>query len=324
MSAPSPSAPAHHVLVTGTGFVSHWLTEALVSQAGVRTTVAGLCPTSPMDGIAAIRLDITDVSAVNDAVKAVQPTAVVHLAAIANPREAREAPHRAWAVNLDGTYALAEAVLRHAPAARFIHVSTSEVYGDQFSKTGVPLDEATLLDPTNPYATSKAAADLLVGQLARDGLNCIRVRPFNHTGPRQSERYVVPALAAQIAAIERGRRPATMRVYNLSSRRDFLDVRDVVRAYVHLSVGALQLEPGLILNLASGVPRRIGDILDQLIAQAKADIAIEPETAPSRPGDHGATCGDARRAQELLGWHPAIPWETTLADVLSYWRARLS
>ncbi|MEZ5786308.1 MAG: GDP-mannose 4,6-dehydratase [Xanthobacteraceae bacterium] len=318
------SAPAHHVFVTGTGFVSRWLAEVLAPRAGVRTTVAGLCPPSPIDGVEAIRLDITDAPAVNEAVKAVRPTAVVHLAAIANPREAREAPHRAWAVNLDGTYALAEAVLRHAPAARFIYVSTSEIYGDQYSRTGVPLDEATLLDPTNPYAASKAAADLLVGQLARDGLNCIRVRPFNHTGPRQSESYVVPALAAQIAAIELGRRPATMRVYNLNSRRDFTDVRDVVRAYAQLSVGALEFAPGLVLNLASGVPRRVGDILDQLTAQAKADIAIEPEAAPLRQGDHSATCGDARRAQQLLGWHPSIPWETTLADVLDYWRSRMS
>lgn len=318
------SAPAHRVLVTGTGFVSQWLAETLVMQAGVQTTLAGLRPMPPIEGVAAIRLDITDALAVSEAVKAVHPTAVVHLAAVADPREAREAPHRAWAVNLDGTYALAEAVIQHAPAARFIHVSTSEVYGDQFSKTGVPLDEGTLLDPANPYAASKAAADLLVGQLARDGLKCVRVRPFNHTGPRQSERYVVPALAARIAAIERGGRPATMRVYNLDNRRDFLDVRDVVCAYVRLSVGEPELEPGLIVNLASGMPRRIRDVLGQLIALAKVDITIEPEAAGLRRSDHRATCGDARRARDLLGWKPSIPWETTLADVLSYWRSRLA
>lgn len=317
-------AAAHRVLVTGTGFVSHWLAEALASEAGVRTAVAGLSPLPPMRGVEALQLDITDASAVGEAVKAVRPTAVVHLAAIADPREAREAPHRAWAVNLDGTYALAEAVLRDAPAARFIYVSTSEVYGDRFSKTGVPLDEAALLDPTNPYGASKAAADLLVGQLARDGLKCIRIRPFNHTGPRQSQRYVVPALAAKIAAIERGHQPAAIRVFNMDSSRDFLDVRDVIRAYVRLSVGAHELEPGLILNLASGVPRRIGDVLDQLLALTKLDITVESEAAPSGSSDCRVTCGDSRRARNLLGWHPSIPWETTLADVLNYWRIRLS
>lgn len=304
--------------------MGYWLLEALAPRLGPRdrVVVAGLNGRAPSLKIDSVMLDVVDAFSVDATVKAVRPTAVLHLAAIANVKEARETPRRTWDVNLNGTFALAEAVMRHAPTARFVYVSTAEVYGDQFNLTAAPVDEYARLEPTNPYAASKAAADLLIGQLARDGLQAVRVRPFNHTGPRQRDQFVIPAFAAQIAAIERGRQQPVIQVGNLDARRDFLDVRDVVRAYVELLVGAPDLPTGLVLNLASGKARRIGDILSQLLTKAKVPIAISLDPERLRPSDTPLSVGDGRRAAKLLGWQPMTPWETTLADVLSYWRSQ--
>ena len=117
----------------------------------------------------------------------------------------------------------------------------------------------------------------MIGQMAREGLNAIRVRPFNHTGPGQTERFVIPAFAAQIARIEAGIHEAVIRVGNLDARRDFLDVRDVADAYLSLALSSLSFEPGLVLNLASGTGRRIGDILDEFVSLASVKIRVETD-----------------------------------------------
>ncbi len=173
----------------------------------------------------------------------------------------------------------------------------------------------------NPYATTKAAADLLLGEMAEAGLQAVRFRPFNHTGPGQSTAFAVPSFAAQIAAIERGEREPVMRVGNLDARRDFLDVRDVVEAYL-LAATASSLPRGVVLNLASGEPRRIGDVLDALLRLSSVAIRVERDPALMRPSDVPVTAGNAARARALLGWRPSIPWETTLRDVLDDHRRR--
>jgi GDP-4-dehydro-6-deoxy-D-mannose reductase len=235
--------------------------------------------------------------------------------------EARDAPRQAWDVNLYGTMNLAEAVLRHCPQARFIFVSTSEVYGGAPNALGVHLDETAPLEPLNPYAASKAAADLMVGQMAREGLNAIRVRPFNHTGPGQTERFVIPAFAAQIARIEAGMQEPVICVGNLDAHRDFLDVRDVADAYLRLALSPRSFEPGLVLNLASGIARRVGDVLDQLVSMARVSIRIETDPTRLRASDTPFATGNASRIRKLLGWESRTPWSTTLADVLELWRA---
>ena len=151
--------------------------------------------------------------------------------------------------------------------------------------------------------------------MAEAGLRSVRFRLFNHTGPGQSPQFVVPAFASQIAAIERGDRSPVMKVGNLEARRDFLDVRDVVEAYA-AAVGALDLPGGIVVNVASGIPRRMGDVLDAMLAMSGADITVERDEALMRPTDIPVTAGDARRAASMLGWRPAIAWETTLRDVL--------
>ena len=199
--------------------------------------------------------------------------------------------------------------------------SSSEVYGSSFS-SGLPLDEAALLAPRNTYAATKAAADLALGAMCENGLRAIRLRLFNHTGPGQTAAFVIPAFAQQIARIARGLQMPSLRVGALDPRRDFLDVRDVCAAYVMCLRRLPDLASGLILNVASGIPRRIGDVLADMLRLAGVQALIETEITRLRATDIATAAGNASGAERLLGWQPKIPWETTLADVLSDWRTR--
>ena len=303
------------ILVTGAGgFVGGWMMARLA---------AGL-PGAAVLGVGASggpATDVTRASAVDALVGRFRPTVVIHLAGMSSLVKARTEARAAWDVNLFGTMNLAEAVMRHAPEARFIQAGSSQVYGRSFNAAGGTVDEEAPLAPLNAYATTKASADLLLGEMAEAGLNAVRIRPFNHTGPGQTTGFAVPAFAAQIAAIERGERKPVMRVGNLDARRDFLDVRDVVEAYL-LAATAPSLPRGVVLNLASGEPRRIGDVLDALLALSQVAIRVEPDPALMRSSDIPVTAGNAARARALLGWRPSIPWETTLRDVLDDHRRR--
>ena len=151
---------------------------------------------------------------------------------------------------------------------------------------------------------TKAAADLALGALATQGLRCVRFRPFNHSGPGQTESFIVPALAAQIARIEAGIQPPVIKVGNLQAERDMLDVRDVVRAYALAIEKSDALASGTILNLASGIPFRMQTILDKLLSFSNADITIETDPERLRPSDIPRFIGVADKAQQLLGWKP--------------------
>jgi GDP-4-dehydro-6-deoxy-D-mannose reductase len=318
-----PQSSPCRILITGAGgFVGSWLIAALrpAIPAGGELLGLGLRPSSAADR--SFAADIGSREEVQDVISQVRPTCVVHLAAIATIQEAAADVHRTWAVNLGGTLNLVSAVMRHAPDARFILASTSEVYGGAFADHAI--DELARLAPMNTYAATKAASDLLVGQAVRDGLRAVRFRPFNHTGPGQTEHFVIPAFAAQVARIEHGLQEPRIRVGNLDARRDFLDVRDVVAAY---ATAALMdddaLTPGTILNLASGTPRRIGDILEMLLSRARTAITVDTDPARLRPNDIPVAFGDAACARAALGWEPRVPFETTLADVLDDWRHRV-
>ncbi len=306
------------ILVTGAaGFVGQHLLPVLRADFPRATVIASSTEARP--GFR--RLDVTEPDAVTAAIRDIQPDACIHLAGIAAPGEARRDPDLAWRVNLHGTLTLAHAIMADAPECRLLLVSSAEVYGAS-ARAGRPLDEAAVPAPVNTYAATKAAADLAVGALANEGLRAIRLRPFNHTGPGQSPTYVVAAFARQVARIEAGLQPPVMRVGALEPRRDFLDVRDVCAAYAAcLRAGAL--EPGLILNLASGTPRRIGDVLYDLLALAGVEAAIETQGGLLRPSEIPVSSGDAARAAALVGWRPAIGWDATLRDVLNDWRRRV-
>jgi GDP-4-dehydro-6-deoxy-D-mannose reductase len=165
---------------------------------------------------------------------------------------------------------------------------------------------------------SKAAADLALGALAEEGLRCLRFRPFNHTGPNQSEDFVLPNFAMQIARIKSGKQPALMRVGNLEAERDFLDVRDVAAAYVLAIVKSDKIESGTVLNIASGIPRRIRDVLDEMIRMSGTSVAVESDRGRVRPNDVKRFVGDASRAHRLLGWAPKFSFDQTLGEILEH------
>jgi GDP-4-dehydro-6-deoxy-D-mannose reductase len=174
----------------------------------------------------------------------------------------------------------------------------------------------------NAYAATKAAADVMLSQMARQGLRVIRLRPFNHTGAGQSPQFVAPAFASQIARIEHGAQPPVIRVGELSSRRDFLDVRDIVEAYARTLMAFDDLPNGIAINLASGGSRTIQSVLDDLLSLSKVKVAVEIDPARLRPSEIPIAEGDATRAHTLLGWKPQYAWADTLASVLDYWRAQ--
>ncbi len=305
MDAPPP----RRILATGLG-----------GFAG-RHLAAALAELLPDAELLPLGCDITDHAAVEARVAGLRPDACIHLAAIAAIGVAHADPARAWQVNLHGTLALAAALRRHAPAAALIHVSSADAYGRSFGSAAA-LDERAALAPINVYGATKAAADLALGALATDGLRLIRLRPFNHAGPGQGEDFVLPAFAVQLAAIAAGRQPPVLRTGNLDSERDYLDVRDVARAYALTLRRARALPHRTILNLASGTPRRIGDVLAELIALAGVRVEVEPDPARMRPSDIPRAVGDAGLARELLGWAPRVPWSQTLRDVLEDCRRR--
>ncbi|EHH68896.1 GDP-mannose 4,6-dehydratase [Gluconobacter morbifer] len=290
------------ILITGLrGFVGQHLARRLKARCpGIE-----ILPVIP---------DITDVTAVESIVSAGRPDHCIHLAAISTIGAARHNPDHAWTVNLHGTLNVARAMLRHAPDGIFLFASTAETYGLTFQQ-GHPLDERAALAPANPYAATKAAADLALGAMAQEGLRAVRMRPFNHTGPGQSPNFVAPAFASQIARIAKGFQPPEIRVGNLDAKRDFLDVRDVCDAYVDALIADRMVPPGSILNLCSGQSRSIRSILDDLLALSGISASITTDPERLRPSDIPVAAGNAAHAREMLGWVPKIPWEQTLKDI---------
>ncbi|UFN48341.1 GDP-mannose 4,6-dehydratase [Roseomonas sp. OT10] len=310
------------ILVTGAGgFVGRHLMPVLraafpaarLLAASRQGTVAGAEETVPLDlldpGLEAV-------------LRRLAPDAVLHLAAQSSVPESFADPAGTWRVNLGGTMALGEAIRRALPETRLVHVSSAEVYGLAF-QSGVPLTEDAPFRPANPYAASKAAADLAIGEMSLRGLNAVRLRPFNQAGGGQTDRFALAAFAKQVALIEAGKQEPVLRTGALDRWRDFLDVRDVCAAYA-AALARPDLPAGCVFNIASGTPRRIGDILDTLIALAGIEVRIEEEASRLRPTDVERTAGDATAAHAALGWAPHIPWETTLGDLLQDWRDRVA
>jgi GDP-4-dehydro-6-deoxy-D-mannose reductase len=323
-AAAASSAPAT-ILVTGAnGFVGRHALPALRAAFPAARLVGGVqragadCPGADE----AVVLNLLDPPGLEVAVASTRPDAVLHLAAQAAVPASFADPLATWRVNLMGTLALAEAVMRHAPHATFVQSSSAEVYGLSF-RAGTALTEDAPFAPANPYAASKAAADIALGEMALRGLRVLRMRPFNQAGPSQTEAFVVPAFARQIARIEAGLQEPVIRAGALDRWRDMLDVRDVAAGYAAAIAEGDRIAPGTAINLASGHPRRVGDVLAELIARAGVAVRIVTDPGRLRPVDVERTQGDASRAAALLGWAPAIPWGRTLGDILDDWRARV-
>jgi GDP-4-dehydro-6-deoxy-D-mannose reductase len=262
-------------------------------------------------------LDLLDADAVRAAVREAAPSAVWHLAAQASVGRSWEAPARTIAENVAMTANVLEAVRSEAPGATVVLISSGEIYGPP---DRLPVDEQAPLRPQNPYAVSKAASDLLGGQYADAfDLGVVRLRPFNHTGPGQSDDYVVGTLTRQVAEAEAAGQPeAVVHTGNPDSSRDFSDVRDVVRAYV----AAAGLEPG-VYNVASGRAVSVRELIELVRAAARIPVRHEIDPARVRAHDVPEVRGDASRLREATGWAPSIPLEQTVADALDAWREAL-
>jgi nucleoside-diphosphate-sugar epimerase len=263
-------------------------------------------------------LDVADPSAIGPFVARTRPDAIVHLAAVSSVVASREAPALTYRVNFEGAHTLLEAARIHAPRARVLLVGSGEVYGGA-APGAPPFSEDAPLRPGSPYSRTKAAADLLGASYAEKGLEVVRVRPFNHTGPGQGASFVAASFARQLAEIGLGRREPVLAVGNLASVRDFLDVEDVVAAYALLCEGRA---PAGVYNVASGVGISIGTLLDRLCALAKLAPRIEVDPARVRPTD--SSIGDASRLRAASGWAACNPLDDTLERLLAFWRRELS
>jgi GDP-4-dehydro-6-deoxy-D-mannose reductase len=313
----------NRILVTGAdGFVGRYLLRALRAAFPTAYLIGCARESVTIEADLTLPLDLLDPGSIAACVAQAQADAIVHLAAATVVPESFADPGRTWRINVDGTLALAQELMRTAPETRLLYISSAETYGLTFQR-GVPLDEDAPFAPANPYAVSKAAADLALGEMALRGLRVIRMRTANHTGPGQSDALVVPAFAHQLARIEAGQQEPVLRVGALDRWRDFLDVRDVCQAYATALAKGGDLPPGTAFNIASGTPRRIGDILDALIARIGLAVEIQTDAARLRPTDVVRAVGNPARAKALLGWEPTIPWDKTLDSVLDDWRQRV-
>lgn len=289
----------------GRGFVGSWLVDHL-RRSG--------------DHVVAVdrEVDVTDAVAIADAVASARPDAVYHLAAFAHVGRSWDERSEVTRVNVVGTAAVLDACRRCPTPPRVLLVSSAEVYGVVPAERQ-PIGEDEPMAPVTPYAASKAAAEQLAVQAALgDDLPVVRVRPFNHIGPGQSDAFVVAALAARIVAAERDG-AGTVTVGNLSARRDMTDVRDVVRAYRLLVEHGDQ---GSVYNVCSGRAVAIEELARGLMALASGDLQLQVDPALVRPTDVPVVQGDRRRITAATGWAPEVPLDETLQAVLDDWRQR--
>ncbi len=307
-------------LVTGAaGFAGSHLIPALAAAG--REVVGVHLPGLP-PGAADITwhaCDLRERKAVQALVDEVRPRAVVHLAALAAPSEVERAPLEALRANLLALDALLEAFARSGVRARFLFISTGEVYGPTGAEAPAHR-ESDPLRPMNLYAATKAAGEVRVRlAIVRDGLDALVARPFNHTGPGRPSLYAESSFAEQIARIERGAQEAVLRVGNLDPVRDFSDVRDVVAAYVVLLARG---EPGQAYNVCSGERRSMRSVLERLLARSSAQPRVEVDPARYRAltPDSLAFVGDASRMR-ALGWAPNHPVDAAFDALLDAYRA---
>jgi GDP-4-dehydro-6-deoxy-D-mannose reductase len=304
------------LLTGGNGFVGGYLAPALNSALpdaeGLMLRRPGTigCP----EGWALAEAEVFDREAVETIVARFKPDLVVHLAAQTSVGESKSAAETTWRVNFDGSFALASACARAAPSATYFFVSSSEVYGRSFLSG--PVREDALLQPMNVYARSKAAAEQVIADVLPAQTRLVVARSFNHTGPGQDERFVLPSFAAQIARIEARLQPPEIRVGNLGAERDFLDVRDVCRAYVALIKAAPALPARSVFNVSSGSSRSIRSLLEILTSQSSVRFEVIVDHKRLRSVEIPNAVGRNELLRAAVEWRPIHPIDETLAGLL--------
>ncbi|MBN1505090.1 MAG: GDP-mannose 4,6-dehydratase [Candidatus Eisenbacteria bacterium] len=310
------------VLVTGAlGFVGGHLCRELM-RSGHEVFGCDLeCATAKAGAAGAAfptrACDVSDADALAALVSELRPSAVVHLAAQSSASRAFVQPRETFLANALGTQNLFEAVSNHSPETVVLVVSSGEIYGPQ-EPGGGPATEETPVVPVSPYALSKAVEDMLGLQYWKShGIRSVRARPFNHTGPGQTDTFVLPSFAKQIALAEAGRCEPVIEVGNLEAVRDFLDVRDVVRAYLLLLERG---RPGESYNICSGRPRSIRSLLDALVSMSRTRVTVRRVESRMRPSDIAYLVGDNSKLRGETGWEPAYRLEDSLQEILEQWR----
>jgi GDP-4-dehydro-6-deoxy-D-mannose reductase len=310
-------------LITGvSGFVGSHLAEYLIGHTDwqIAGTVYG--PYRNIrdlgDRIELYPAELSRLPVVEFVLEQTRPDVVFHLAAMATTSKSWRDPAATLHINLAMQANVLQAAVNLGLACRVVVVGSSEEYG-AVAPEHLPVREDAPLRPMNPYAVSKIGQDMLGLQYyLSHGLDTVRVRPFNHIGPRQALGFVTSDFASQVAQIEAGLQAPTMRVGNLEAERDFTDVRDVVRAY-HLL--ALHGASGEVYNIGSGESHAIRAVLDVLLAASRASIDVEPDPARMRPSDIPRVVCDYAKLRACTGWAPQIGFAQSMADVLAYWRA---
>ena len=316
------------VLITGiTGFAGSHLAEYILAEhPGVQ--VSGLVRwRSRMDNVKGIlgkvelhEADLKDMVSLKKALAVAKPDKVFHLAAQSFVPTSWKLPAETFAINALGQINLFEALLDLKLNPKFQIAGSSEEYG-KVHPHEVPMKETNYLRPLSPYAVSKVAQDLLGYQYHQSyGLRTVRTRGFNHTGPRRGDVFVTSNFAKQVAEIEKGLKPPVIHVGNLEAKRDFTDVRDMVRAYW---LATEKCEDGDVYNIGSGKTYVMQDMLDMLLGMSTVKVKVEVDPARLRPSDVPILLADASKFVKQTGWQPRIPFATTLKDLLNYWRERV-
>ena len=315
-------------LITGiTGFAGSHLADYLLSDHpevevfGTRRWRSRMENVEHLgDRVTLVECDLNDASAVSATLAEIRPQLIFHLAAQSFVPTSWRAPAETLTTNIVSQTNLFEAMRSLELDCTIQIAGSSEEYGLVLPDE-VPITEDNPLRPLSPYAVSKVAQDLLAYQYFKSyGLRTIRTRGFNHTGPRRGEVFVTSNFAKQIASIEAGLQDPVIRVGNLSSQRDFTDVRDTVRAYW---LAVQKGTPGEVYNIATGKAITIRELLDKLLALSDAEVELEVDPDRLRPSDVEILLGDYSKLEGDTGWQPKIPLETTLRDTLDYWRGRI-
>lgn len=312
------------VLITGSsGFagthLARWLC-AIEPTCDVFGTVFGDGPDHLPAAIQRFPLDLCDAGTVEKALHDIQPNQIYHLAGQASPALSFEQPWETIEANLRAQINLFESCLKLGLQSRILVVSSAEFYDPrEMGEHG--LNENAAFRPTSPYGVSKVAQDMLALQYAlAHNLEIVRARPFNHVGPGQSDKFVAPAFALQIARIEAGLQERVLSVGNLSARRDFTDVRDVVRAYYLLMSSG---RAGEAYNIASGTVHSIEQVLHTLLSFTPVEVEVQVDPAKMRPVDIQVIRGDSSKLRRATGWQPEYSFEDSMRDLLEECRQRI-
>lgn len=323
------SAPEQRlrILITGVGgFAGSHLADYLLHHKEADTEIwggdrSGTRKLEARPGLKMVTVDLLDPDATRRLIQRVRPDRIYHLAGQAVVGESWARPWETLETNLRTQVNLFEAALAENLRPRILVLGSMEEYG-RVAPDDLPVRETHPFRPDSPYGVSKVGQDLLGQQyFLSHGLPVVRVRPFNHIGPRQSPRFVAPAFASQIAAIEAGRQPPIIKVGNLSARRDFTDVRDMVRAY---ELALERGEPGEVYNLGSGRSHSIQELLDILLRYSGRPIRVEVDPDRLRPADVPDIVCDASKFRARTGWEPRISFEQSLRDLLDAEREKLA